>query len=272
VIRHFLVHCSIQMLFNSHLFIFVFLPVTLAGYFLLGRCAYLAPVIWLTLASLIFYGSSSWQFVPLLLGSIAFNYVIGLVLVTGKRPAVRVAAVTVGVVGDLLLLGVFKWLPGHQSQRHLLDRANGRHPVADRHLLLHFYPDRVPGGCLPRQGRPLRLAILRAVCDLFSTFDRGTDPAPQGHDPAVRARRGQAPRAASDPVRSDHFCDRPVQEDGSGRRHPAAGGACVWSGSAIVRPGLDRCAGLHLSALFRFLRLLRHGDRDFPDVSASFCH
>src|SRR5437868_8436669 len=38
-----------RMLFNSYLFIFVFLPVALAGYFALGRSSNLAPVVWLTL-------------------------------------------------------------------------------------------------------------------------------------------------------------------------------------------------------------------------------
>jgi len=49
--------------FNSYLFIFVFLPVALAGYFALGRSSNLAPVVWLALASLAFYSFSNWQFV-----------------------------------------------------------------------------------------------------------------------------------------------------------------------------------------------------------------
>jgi len=42
------------MLFNSHAFIFLFLPMALAGYFALGRRGNLAPVVWLALASLAF--------------------------------------------------------------------------------------------------------------------------------------------------------------------------------------------------------------------------
>ena len=56
------------MLFNSYLFILLFLPVVLAGYFALGRSSNLAPVVWLALASLAFYAFSGWQFVLLLLG------------------------------------------------------------------------------------------------------------------------------------------------------------------------------------------------------------
>src|SRR5439155_9227351 len=65
------------MLFNSYPFIFLFLPIALIGYFVLVRLNHLAPVIWLALASLVFYSVSNWQFVLLLLASIAFNYVIG---------------------------------------------------------------------------------------------------------------------------------------------------------------------------------------------------
>jgi alginate O-acetyltransferase complex protein AlgI len=98
------------MLFNSHAFIFLFLPVTLIGYFLLGRFSNLAPVVWLALASLAFYSVSNWQFVALLLGSIAFNYLIGFLLITSQlRNRLRFAVLTLGVAGDLLVLGYFKY-------------------------------------------------------------------------------------------------------------------------------------------------------------------
>ena len=98
------------MLFNSYAFIFMFLPVVLAGYFWLGRRSNLAPVIWLALASLVFYSVSNWQFVALLLASIAFNYLIGYLLIAAKlAPAARFAALTVGVAGDLAVLGIFKY-------------------------------------------------------------------------------------------------------------------------------------------------------------------
>ena len=98
------------MLFNSYLFMFVFLPVVLAGYFALGRRSNLAPVVWLALASLAFYGFSGWQFVLLLLASIAFNYGVGYLLIARKlRPGLRFAVLTMGVGGDLLLLGIFKY-------------------------------------------------------------------------------------------------------------------------------------------------------------------
>src|ERR1700722_9049076 len=98
------------MLFNSYPFIFLFLPIALIGYFVLGRFSNLAPVIWLALASLAFYAVSNWQFVALLLASIAFNYFIGWLLI-GRllRGGPRFAVLTIGVAGDLMVLGYFKY-------------------------------------------------------------------------------------------------------------------------------------------------------------------
>ena len=98
------------MLFNSYSFIFLFLPAVLAGYFVLGRSGNLAPVVWLALASLAFYAYGNWQYLPLLLASIAFNYAIGYLLIARElRPRLRFAVLTAGVAGDLLLLGIFKY-------------------------------------------------------------------------------------------------------------------------------------------------------------------
>jgi alginate O-acetyltransferase complex protein AlgI len=98
------------MLFNSYSFIFLFLPIALAGYFWLGRSGNLAPVLWLALASLVFYSVSNWQFVGLLVGSIAFNYFIGWLLITKQLGSTaRFTILTAGVAGDLLMLGVFKY-------------------------------------------------------------------------------------------------------------------------------------------------------------------
>jgi D-alanyl-lipoteichoic acid acyltransferase DltB (MBOAT superfamily) len=98
------------MLFNSYAFIFLFLPLVLAGYFAIGRLGRLAPVVWLALASLAFYAVSNWQFVPLLLASVAFNYVVGLVLISQRlRAGARFGVLSIGVTGDLLVLGYFKY-------------------------------------------------------------------------------------------------------------------------------------------------------------------
>ncbi len=98
------------MLFNSYPFIFVFLPIVLFGYFAFGRLAQLAPVIWLAFASLVFYAFSNWQFVSLLLASIAFNYSMGWLLIARPlRAGLRLGFLWLGVGVDLLVLGIFKY-------------------------------------------------------------------------------------------------------------------------------------------------------------------
>src|SRR5271169_3782490 len=98
------------MLFNSYPFIFLFLPIVLLGYFASARFGNLVPVIWLALASLAFYSVSNWQFVLLLLASVAFNYLIGFLLISRRlRAAARLAVLAAGVTGDLLVLGIFKY-------------------------------------------------------------------------------------------------------------------------------------------------------------------
>src|ERR1035437_5202392 len=98
------------MLFNSYQFLFLFLPIPLISYFALGRFGNLAAVIWLALESLVFYSASNWQFVMLLLASVAFNYAIGLLLITNRQRIVpRLTVLTAGVAGDLLVLGYFKY-------------------------------------------------------------------------------------------------------------------------------------------------------------------
>ena len=120
------------MLFNSYPFILLFLPVVLAGYFWLGRRSNLAPVIWLGLASLAFYAIGNWQFVALLLLSIAFNYGIGHLLIVAKLgSSQRKAALALGVAGDLLVLGIFKYA-GFAAEN--INALLGTHVAA--HILL----------------------------------------------------------------------------------------------------------------------------------------
>jgi D-alanyl-lipoteichoic acid acyltransferase DltB (MBOAT superfamily) len=91
-------------LFNSYDYLFYFLPLALAGYFLLRRHAAWA-VGWLTAASLAFYSWWNVAHLPVILGSIAFNYAIGRRLL--RRPSRPLLAV--GVAANLLLLGVYKY-------------------------------------------------------------------------------------------------------------------------------------------------------------------
>jgi alginate O-acetyltransferase complex protein AlgI len=74
------------MLFNSYEYIFLFLPISLIVYFILNRQKYtIAAKIWLIIASLVFYGWWNPIYIPLIGGSIAFNYFVGLLMLRARE-------------------------------------------------------------------------------------------------------------------------------------------------------------------------------------------
>jgi D-alanyl-lipoteichoic acid acyltransferase DltB (MBOAT superfamily) len=100
------------MLFNSFAFLFFYLPVVLAGYFVLGRRQALWAGWWLALASLFFYGYWSAVHLPLLMLSICFNYVCGRQLAGQAAQALplrRKAWLIASVGANLALLGWYKY-------------------------------------------------------------------------------------------------------------------------------------------------------------------
>ena len=99
------------MLFNSYIFIFAFLPVTLLVFFLLGHAGRLQVAsAWLVLMSLVFYGWWNPVYLGLIGASMVFNYQVGVALgrrTGGSAPAQRLLALGVGA--DLLLLAYYKY-------------------------------------------------------------------------------------------------------------------------------------------------------------------
>ena len=103
------------MLFNSYVFLFLFLPLSLIGYYLfvhLGKGT--AAKLVLTAASLIFYAYANPVYLLILLGSILFNYALcqGIVYErkrTGGRRAFCNALLVAGIAGNLGLLFYFKY-------------------------------------------------------------------------------------------------------------------------------------------------------------------
>ena len=94
------------MLFNSSVFLLLYLPVVLLGFFILATLKRPRLVgLWLTAASLFFYGWWNPLYVPLLMASMVFNYLLGGYLV--HRPNVMLLAF--GIATNVLLLGYFKY-------------------------------------------------------------------------------------------------------------------------------------------------------------------
>ncbi len=94
------------MLFHSPIFIFLFLPFTFFLYFFLNHYQFpRVSKVLLVLASLFFYGWWNVDYLPLIIGSVLFNYFIGAQLAkTGSKPLL-----ILGVTANLALLGYFKY-------------------------------------------------------------------------------------------------------------------------------------------------------------------
>ena len=100
------------MLFNSYVFIFAFLPVSVAGFYLAASVEHRLARGWLVLCSFFFYGWWNPHFVPLLMGSIAFNFGMTRLIHANddghaRRRGILLAA---GIAGNLLLLFFYKYL------------------------------------------------------------------------------------------------------------------------------------------------------------------
>lgn len=100
------------MLFNSYVFIFAFLPVTLAGFFVLGRIGPRYAAAWLAAASLFFYGWWNPLYVGLLVVSIGLNYfcgtLIGRAVSEGAHHRAKTAMIA-AIGANLTLLAYYKY-------------------------------------------------------------------------------------------------------------------------------------------------------------------
>lgn len=102
------------MLFNSYVFIFVFLPVTFFIYFWLNkkRLTY-ASKAWMVFASLFFYSWWNIIYLPLILGSILFNFTVGTIISRNNKQQKRISNKSVlifGIGANIILLGYFKYM------------------------------------------------------------------------------------------------------------------------------------------------------------------
>lgn len=95
------------MVFSSFNFLFLFLPLLLAAYFLIPRRFRKGRNGVLLLFSLFFYGCGGWSLLPLIAASILINWLGGLLAAPGRKHAK--AVMVAGVAANLLLLGWFKY-------------------------------------------------------------------------------------------------------------------------------------------------------------------
>ncbi len=98
--------------FNSHVYLLIFLPVTVIVYFFLVKRGHAQiSKAWLVLASLFFYSWSNPVHLSLLLASVFFNFLFAAVLLkTGGNVLTRKKTVfIIAVIANIVFLGYFKY-------------------------------------------------------------------------------------------------------------------------------------------------------------------
>ncbi len=97
------------MLFNSAIFLFAFLPVTLLGWYGLNHFGLnRAALCFLSAASLVFYGYFKPSYLILIFGSIVINFALMKAIIKFKKAA-KILLFS-GISANIILIGIFKYL------------------------------------------------------------------------------------------------------------------------------------------------------------------
>ena len=129
------------MLFNSYAFIFGFLPITLIVFFTLTKFRLITiATTWLLVASLVFYGFANIAYLPLLLISVSFNYLIGKTIEETQPNTERAKLfLWLGIGLNLGLLGYYKYANFFITSLGQLIQTNWQIPGIILPLGISFY-------------------------------------------------------------------------------------------------------------------------------------
>ena len=168
------------MLFNSYIFIFLFLPITLFGYFLFNHFKLnVLSKIWLILASLFFYGFFNVSYLWIIISSVFFNFAISKLFNTtflNNQYILKKILFVLGLTVNISLLFFYKYLDfifkctnelfgtdivylnlvlplgisffTFQQVSYLIDSFRGKVPacsIVDYALFITFFPQLIAG-------------------------------------------------------------------------------------------------------------------------------
>ncbi len=160
------------MVFSSVLFLFLFFPLALAGYYIIPTIR--LKNLWLLLTSLWFYAWGEFRYLPLLLSSIGINFALGLIIARcPKKSRPRFLALALAVSINLGLLVYFKYWCFLLTNLNPLLTGFG-HPIAIPSIPLPLgisfftfhalsYLIDVARGQVEAQKSPFRLALYIAL-------------------------------------------------------------------------------------------------------------
>jgi alginate O-acetyltransferase complex protein AlgI len=105
------------MLFNSFIFLFAFLPVTLIVYWSIRRPSW--RLLFLALTSYAFYAYWDWRYVPLMIATTSADWLAGWAIARSESPRRRKLLLAAALFVNLAILGYFKY------RGFFLDSLNG---------------------------------------------------------------------------------------------------------------------------------------------------
>lgn len=97
------------MLFNSYMFVFVFLPLSIIGYFLLNKIKPVFARLYLLIMFLWFYGYFSYKCLSIIIASILINYAIYKALLSFEKMRIRKIVLIVAIFFNVGLLFYYKY-------------------------------------------------------------------------------------------------------------------------------------------------------------------
>jgi alginate O-acetyltransferase complex protein AlgI len=157
------------MLFNSYEFVFLFLPLTLLVYWVVLRNAS-ARRIGLLVAGLLFYAYASLGYLVLLLAMTLFTFLSARYLMTSERPTRQKLGLLAGVIGNLGVLLLFKYLSSMDDPSRFDWPVLGRQARIILPLGISFYTFNLIGYCLDVYRRRIPAAASPFAFVSYSTF------------------------------------------------------------------------------------------------------
>lgn len=129
------------MLFNSYVFILGFLPITLIIFFGLLRFGHRQlALLWMTLASLFFYGYWNPAYLPLLLISIGGNYWFGYQINRSELKSTKSRILLIlGIAFNLVILGYYKYANFFVNSLNQIWSTDWQLPTIILPLAISFY-------------------------------------------------------------------------------------------------------------------------------------
>ena len=98
------------MLFNSYEFIFLYLPIVFFGYFYCAKAGNQYALLWLSCASLFFYGWWNFHYLLLLSVSIIFNFYAAKLMLGISADTGRKLVVSIAITSNFLMLLFYKYM------------------------------------------------------------------------------------------------------------------------------------------------------------------